>query len=146
MRPAGSSRRPASSDLGVQSAMYVPLIWKGEVLGVLYLDASSRKAAFGIDDLRLMQVMATQAAMFVKNLSLQQVLQREAVVKSRLLAQFPRPIAERLARQPGPHGRRQRAGRGRYGPVRGRPRIHQADRRDGAGDSSSRCSTTCSTT
>jgi adenylate cyclase len=87
-------------DLGVQSAMYVPLIWKGEVLGVLYLDASSRDAAFGIDDLRLMQVMATQAAMFVKNLSLQQVVQREAVVKSRLLAQFPRPIAERLARNP----------------------------------------------
>lgn len=97
----GTIERSASlMDLGVQSAMYVPLIWKGEVLGVLYLDASSREAAFDIDDLRLMQVMATQAAMFVKNLSLQQVLQREAVVKSRLLAQFPRPIAERLARQP----------------------------------------------
>lgn len=93
-------RSASLMDLGVQSAMYVPLIWKGEVLGVLYLDATSRDAAFGIDDLRLMQVMASQAAMFVKNLSLQQVLQREALVKSRLLAQFPRPIAERLARNP----------------------------------------------
>jgi adenylate cyclase len=97
----GTVERSASLlDLGVQSAMYVPLIWKGEVLGVLYLDASSRETAFGIEDLRLIQVMATQAAMFVKNLSLQQVLQREAVVKSRLLAQFPRPVAERLARNP----------------------------------------------
>jgi adenylate cyclase len=98
--PGAIERSASLMDLGVQSAMYVPLIWKGEVLGVLYLDASSREAAFGIDDLRLMQVMATQAAMFIKNLSLQQVLQREAVVKSRLLAQFPRPIAERLARNP----------------------------------------------
>lgn len=98
--PGTIERSVSLMDLGVQSAMYVPLIWKGEVLGVLYLDASSREAAFGIDDLRLMQVMATQAAMFVKNLSLQQVVQREAIVKSRLLAQFPRPIAERLARNP----------------------------------------------
>ncbi len=98
--PGMIERSASLLDLGVQSAMYVPLIWKGEVLGVLYLDATSREAAFGIDDLRLMQVMASQAAMFVKNLSLQQVLQREALVKSRLLAQFPRPIAERLARNP----------------------------------------------
>ncbi len=86
---------------GVQSAMYVPLIWKDEVLGVLYLDAVSGKAVFDLEDLRLMQSIAAQAAMFIKNLSLQQTMQREALVKSRLLAQFPRPIAERLARHPG---------------------------------------------
>jgi adenylate cyclase len=85
---------------GAQSAMYAPLIWKGEILGVLYLDVSSPKAMFDIDDLRLMQIMATQAAMFIKNLHLQQTMQREAIVKARLLAQFPRQIAERLARQP----------------------------------------------
>jgi adenylate cyclase len=86
---------------GVQSAMYVPLIWKDEVMGVLYIDAVSGKAEFDLEDLRLMQSIAAQAAMFIKNLSLQQVMQREALVKARLLAQFPRPIAERLARQPG---------------------------------------------
>jgi adenylate cyclase len=86
---------------GVRSAMYAPLIWKGEILGVLYLDASSPKALFDKDDLGLMQIMATQAAMFMKNLNLLQVMQREAMVKSRLLAQFPKTIAERLASQPG---------------------------------------------
>jgi len=86
---------------GIQSAMYAPLVWKGEVLGVLYLDADSRKTAFDRDDLHLMQAIAGQAAMFIKNLSLQQTMQREAVVKTRLLAQFPQQIAERLARQPG---------------------------------------------
>jgi len=86
---------------GVRSAMYAPLIWKGEVLGVLYLDADSPAAVFDREDLRLLQVIATQAAMFIKNLSLQHVLQREALVKTRLLAQFPRAIAERLAKQTG---------------------------------------------
>ena len=86
---------------GIQSAMYAPLFWKGEALGVLYLDASSRQAMFDLNDLRLMQAIASQGAMFIKNLQFQQTMQREAVVKARLLAQFPRPIAERLARQPG---------------------------------------------
>jgi adenylate cyclase len=60
----------------------------------------SLKQAFDKDDLRLVQIMANQAAMFIKNLQLQHTLQRESLLKTRLLAQFPRPIAERLARQP----------------------------------------------
>ncbi len=86
---------------GIRSAMYAPMIWKGEVLGVLYLDASSPKSLFDKDDLRLMQTMATQTAMFIKNLSLQQTMQRESIIKTRLLAQFPKTIAERMAKQPG---------------------------------------------
>ena len=83
-----------------QSAMYAPVIWKDEMLGVLYADASSPKAAFGKDDLQLMQAIGTLGAMFMNNLSLQQNLQREAVIKDRLLAQFPPKIAERLSHQP----------------------------------------------
>lgn len=86
---------------GVRSAMYVPLIWKGDILGVLYMDADSPMALFDHEDLRLLQIIGAQAAMFIKTLSLQHVLQREAMVKARLLAQFPRAIAERLAKQPG---------------------------------------------
>jgi len=83
-----------------QSAMYAPLIWKNEILGVVYVDASSPKGSFEKEDLRFMQAIATHAAMFIKNLSLQQALQREAVIKARLLSQFPRQIAERLALNP----------------------------------------------
>jgi adenylate cyclase len=88
-------------DTDARSAMYTPLMWKGEILGVLYLDASSPQAPFDMNDLQLMQAIAAQAAMFIQYLSLQRILQREEVVKTRLLAQFPRPIAERLASQPG---------------------------------------------
>jgi len=83
-----------------QSAMYAPLIWKNKILGVLYADASIPKGSFDKEDLQLLQAIASQAAMFMKNLSLQQTLQREAFVKDRLLAQFPQKIAERLAQQP----------------------------------------------
>ncbi|MCX6566221.1 MAG: FHA domain-containing protein [Candidatus Aminicenantes bacterium] len=85
---------------GTTSAMYAPLIWSGEVYGVVYFDATSGTKSFEKDDLRLVQLMATQTAIFIKNLQLGQVLQREAAIKSRLLAQFPPSIAERLARLP----------------------------------------------
>ena len=85
---------------GTTSAMYAPLIWAGEIYGVVYFDVHSLDAPFDKDDLRLVQMMATQTAMFIKNLQLRQVLQREAAIKARLLAQFPRSIAERLAHLP----------------------------------------------
>lgn len=99
--PDGVESSASLFSAGIQSAMYVPLMWKGEVLGVLYLDVTSRKSLFDIEDLRLLQIIAAQAAMFMKNLSLQQSMQREVLLKTRLLAQFPAPIAEKLARHPG---------------------------------------------
>jgi adenylate cyclase len=84
---------------GTTAAMYIPLLWGGETLGVVYLDAAGA-VSFGGEDLRLAQLMAVQAAMFIRNFQLQQTLQREALIKSRLLAQFPRSIAERIARMP----------------------------------------------
>jgi len=85
---------------GTTSAMYAPVMWSGEILGVVYFDAGSSANALDKDDLRLLQLMATQAAMFIKNLQLRQTLRREADIKARLLAQFPSSIADRLARLP----------------------------------------------
>ncbi len=99
--PGGFDPSASLLQSGARSAMYAPLIWKGDILGVIYLDADSPLPVFDPEDLRLLQIIAAQAAMFIKNLSLQHVLQREALVKTRLLAQFPRAIAERLAKQPG---------------------------------------------
>ena len=85
---------------GTTSAIYAPLCWAGEIFGVVYFDATSASAAFDKDDLRLVQLMAAQTAMFIKNLQLRQTLQREAAIRARLLAQFPPSIADRLARLP----------------------------------------------
>jgi len=85
---------------GTTSAVYAPLVWSGEIYGVVYFDVTTSRRAFEKDDLRLVQRMATQAAMFIKNVQLGQVIQREAAIKARLLAQFPPSIAERLAQLP----------------------------------------------
>jgi adenylate cyclase len=83
---------------GTQSAMYAPLIWKEEILGVVFVDNTQTGSAFDDDDLRLMMAMASQAAMFVKNHTLQQDLRRQEVVRSNLLRQFSPQVAERLQR------------------------------------------------
>jgi adenylate cyclase len=83
---------------GTQCAMYAPLIWKGEVLGVVFVDNFEVRNVFSDDDLRLLMAMASQAALFVKNHTLQQELRRQEVVRSNLLRQFSPQVAERLER------------------------------------------------
>jgi adenylate cyclase len=98
---------------GTRSAMYAPMIWGGEALGVVCVDNISSPDAFDEDDLRLLMAMANHAAMFVKNQSLQQELRREAAMRSTLLRQFSPRIAERLLQERG----RLRLGGERANPV-----------------------------
>jgi len=81
-----------------QCAMYAPLIWKEEVLGIVFVDNTDIGGNFDDEDLRLLMAMASQAAMFVKNNVLQQDLRRQEVVRSNLLRQFSPQVAERLER------------------------------------------------
>jgi hypothetical protein len=74
--PGGVEKSVSLLSAGIHSAMYAPIIWKDEVLGVLYLDVTSRQSPFNADDLRMLQIIAAQAAIFIKNLSLQQAIQR----------------------------------------------------------------------
>ncbi|GIK36217.1 MAG: adenylate cyclase [Chloroflexota bacterium] len=97
---AEETARPFDSVIlhGTRCAMYAPLIWKGEVLGVVFVDNTDPGSTFDEDDLRLLMAMASQAAMFVKNHTLQQDLRRQEVVRSNLLRQFSPQVAERLER------------------------------------------------
>lgn len=97
---AEDTGRPFDSVIlhGTHCAMYAPLIWKGEVLGVVFVDNTDPGSTFDDDDLRLLMAMASQAAMFVKNYALQQDLRRQEVVRSNLLRQFSPQVAERLER------------------------------------------------
>ncbi len=81
---------------GTQAAMYAPLIWKGEVLGVVFVDNVKLRKAFNDEDLRLLMAMAQQVAMFIKNHALQQELRHEEIVRSNLLRQFSPQVADRL--------------------------------------------------
>ncbi len=81
---------------GTQCAMYVPLIWQEEVLGIVYVDNFITNDAFNVDDLRLLMAMATQAAMFVKNHALQEELRHQEIVRSNLMRQFSPQVAGHL--------------------------------------------------
>lgn len=88
---------------GTKCAMYAPLIWQGDVLGIVYVDNYVADDAFTDDDLHLLMAMANQTAMFVKNHLLQENLTRERIVRSNLLRQFSPQVAahlENMLRQP----------------------------------------------
>lgn len=53
----------------IESAMYAPLLWQGEIFGSVCVD-NETGAAFTPDDLRLLQAVAHHAAMAVANLKL----------------------------------------------------------------------------
>lgn len=81
---------------GTQAAMYAPLIWNDEVLGVAFVDNVQDREAFDDDDLRLLMAMTNQVAMFIKNHMLQQDLLHQEVIRSNLLRQFSPQVAERI--------------------------------------------------
>jgi adenylate cyclase len=95
---AEETGRPFDSVIlhGTQCAMYAPLIWKEEVLGVVFVDNTDTGSAFDEDDLRTLMAMANQAAMFIKNNVLHEDLRRQEVVRSNLLRQFSPQVADRL--------------------------------------------------
>lgn len=55
----------------IRTAMVAPLIFKGESIGVIYVDTSSRMAAFTDEELDLLTSIANQAAVAITNARLQ---------------------------------------------------------------------------
>jgi adenylate cyclase len=85
----------------VDYAMYAPLLWRGQALGVICVDNYRGHGMFGNDDLRLLVAIAQHAAMAVANQLLQEQLRRESTTKANLLRQFSPKIAERLMKDRG---------------------------------------------
>lgn len=83
----------------IQSAMYAPLMWRGEAFGAVCVDNESG-GAFTSDDLRLLQAVAHHAAMAVANLELHKERQEQMEVLDNMLKLVSPQIRERLK-----HGR-----------------------------------------
>lgn len=81
---------------GTKCAMYAPLVWQDEVLGIAYVDNYVSGDAFNEGDLLLLMTMASQAAIFVKTHALQEDLRHEEIVRSNLLRQFSPQVADHL--------------------------------------------------
>ncbi|MDF1662827.1 MAG: adenylate/guanylate cyclase domain-containing protein [Planctomycetota bacterium] len=94
----------AASDVGAQmsiinlqlsSLMCVPLLFQDEALGVIQIDGKPR-ARFTEDDLKLLTGIAGQAAIFLKNVSLFQLVEKEAEARTNLQRYFSPDLADKV--------------------------------------------------
>jgi len=76
--------------------LYAPMIFKGEILGVLCVDGAPRQTCFDADDLTLVMVFAQHAAMAIANYRLQDDARRNGALVERLLTNFSPKIRQRL--------------------------------------------------
>src|SRR4029453_3321792 len=77
---------------GIRSAMYVPMLYQDEVLGVLELDSLASENVFQPVDLEVFSTIATQAALAVKNAFLVQQVQTSVADESRRLERLVRDL------------------------------------------------------
>ena len=68
-------------------SLAVPLRWQGQVIGILSIDADSRRRAFGQDDVRHGTLFADLASLAIKNAQLYEALQERSQQLQRTLEQ-----------------------------------------------------------
>lgn len=95
------------------TALYAPLVYDREALGVIYLDSSLPGPRLTEEDLRFLTALAGPIAVALKNQILQQELRRGEAIMANLRSQFSPRIASRLFQQQ----RRPRLGGERVEPV-----------------------------
>ena len=83
--------------LKLRSVLAVPLVARGETLGVVYLDDRSRASAFGPRELAWVRLLATQAALAIADARDQVLLRRAARRAERAKAKLESILAEREA-------------------------------------------------
>lgn len=85
----------------IESAMYAPMVWNDEVLGLICVDSYESSTAFSGEDLRLLQAVSQHAAMAVAHQQLQDELRREAERLANVLRLFSPQVAEWLKNRRG---------------------------------------------
>jgi signal transduction histidine kinase/CheY-like chemotaxis protein len=77
---------------GIRSAMYVPMVYQDEILGVLELDSVASEYVFQPVDLEVFSTIAAQAALAVKNAFLVAKVQTAVADESRRLERLVRDL------------------------------------------------------
>lgn len=81
---------------GMESAIYAPLLWRGEALGAVCVTTRKATTIFGDHEVKLLVLVAQCAAMCIAMHQLRERLRKEADIKSHLLRQFSPKVAEQL--------------------------------------------------
>jgi adenylate cyclase len=83
---------------GIRSAMAVPLLAKGRLEAVLFLDSRQHIAAFSEEDLAILSGIAAQAAIALENAALGAQIRAEAITRAELSRFLSRAVAEAVIR------------------------------------------------
>jgi adenylate cyclase len=83
---------------GIRSAMAVPLLSKGHLEAVLFLDSRQQTNAFSEKDLTILSGIAAQAAIALENAALGEQIRAEAITRAELSRFLSRAVAEAVIR------------------------------------------------
>lgn len=97
----------------VQSAVYVPLLFGKQAIGVMYVDNLYTRDAFSSTDFEIMRAIGNQVAVLINDRFLPKERQKDEVFKMSLSRQFSPEMAEYISG----YGKRQRIGGERVDPV-----------------------------
>jgi adenylate cyclase len=98
-RGSEKDAKPIANRQRLESGMYAPLLCNGTALGVICVDNPFRNSAFSEDDLRLLIVIAHQAAVFIAYRQGQDGLRENLIGMERLLTTFSPKLRDRLLHQ-----------------------------------------------
>lgn len=81
---------------GIRSSMAVPILHKGEMLGMMILDSQVATGAFGEKDLQILSNIASQVAYFMENMKLAQQVEMEAINREKFQRMMSPNLAEKV--------------------------------------------------
>ncbi len=79
---------------GIRSAMAVPLLVKGDIQAVLFLDSRQHIAAFSEKDLAILSGIAAQAGIALENAALAEQIRAEAITRAELSRFLSKAVAD----------------------------------------------------
>lgn len=83
---------------GIRSTMTLPLIYGGELLGIMHLDSLFTSNAFTEKDLQVCTGMAAQAAISIQNARLASRIEKEAQTRAQISRLIPPAVVEQVVK------------------------------------------------
>lgn len=80
--------------LQIRSAMVVPLMVSGEILGLIVIDTPDRTQPFDVDDMGLAAAVCRQGAIALKNALLIEQVEQETKTRANLMRFLPKPVVD----------------------------------------------------
>jgi adenylate cyclase len=81
---------------GIRSSMAVPILNKGEMLGLMVLDSQVATGAFGEKDLQILGNIASQVAYFMENMKLARKVEEESIAREKFQRMLSPNLAEKV--------------------------------------------------